>query len=90
LKSPACQKKAQEDPSFDIEHIANYWAVQVSKILAQYDVRKMFAWEDGIRGTTLGQFETENVVVDFWEYQQLVDIAANGTSLCIDTVACND
>ena len=27
----------------------------------------MIAWEDGLRGTTKEQYETESVGVDFWE-----------------------
>lgn len=66
-KSPSCQKKLAEDPSFDIERIANYWALTVNKILADRGVAEMHAWEDGLRGTTKDQYETESVAIDFWE-----------------------
>ena len=83
-KSPACQRKAQEDSSFDIEHIANYWALKVNDILAEHGVMDMHGWEDGLRGTTKGQYDTESVAVDFWEtlywggISGLVDIASHG------------
>ena len=66
-KSPSCQAKILEDPSFDIEKIANYWAITVNKILAQNGIKEMVAWEDGLRSTTKDQYETESVAVDFWE-----------------------
>jgi len=66
-KSPSCQAKILEDPSFDIEKIANYWAITVNKILAKNGIKEMVAWEDGLRGTTKKQYETESVAVDFWE-----------------------
>jgi len=66
-KSPACQAKSDDDPSFDIEKIANYWAITVNKILARNGIKEMVAWEDGLRGTTKVQYETESVAVDFWE-----------------------
>lgn len=66
-KSPSCQTKIVEDPSFDIEKIANYWALKVNAILAQNGIREMIAWEDGLRGTTKEQYETPSVAVNFWE-----------------------
>jgi len=66
-KSPACSAKVLNDPSFDIEKIANYWAITVNKILANHGIREMVAWEDGLRGTTKDQYETPGVAVDFWE-----------------------
>jgi hexosaminidase len=66
-KSPVCQAKIVEDPSFDIEKIANYWAFKVNAILAQNGVREMIAWEDGLRGTSKEQYETPSVAVNFWE-----------------------
>ena len=66
-KSPACQVKVQEDPSFDIEKIRSYWAITVNKILANNGIKEMVAWEDGLRGTTSDQYETESVAVNFWE-----------------------
>ena len=66
-KSPACEAKTRTDPSFDIEKIANYWAITVNRILADNGIKEMIAWEDGLRGTTKEQYETESVGVDFWE-----------------------
>mmetsp|Transcript_44497 Transcript_44497/g.87284 ORF Transcript_44497/g.87284 Transcript_44497/m.87284 type:complete len:874 (+) Transcript_44497:265-2886(+) len=66
-KSPSCQAKLDADSSFDIENIANYWAITVNKILAENEIKEMVAWEDGLRGTTKEQYETESVAVDFWE-----------------------
>ena len=66
-KSPSCQAKILEDSSFDIEKIANYWAITVNKILASNGIEDMLAWEDGLRGTTKEQYGTELVVVNFWE-----------------------
>eukprot|EP00580_Thalassiosira_gravida_P009129 CAMPEP_0201628794 /NCGR_PEP_ID=MMETSP0493-20130528/3655_1 /ASSEMBLY_ACC=CAM_ASM_000838 /TAXON_ID=420259 /ORGANISM="Thalassiosira gravida, Strain GMp14c1" /LENGTH=816 /DNA_ID=CAMNT_0048099649 /DNA_START=1 /DNA_END=2451 /DNA_ORIENTATION=- len=66
-KSPACQAKMISDPSFNIENIANYWAITVNKILAENGIEEMIAWEDGLRGTTSEQYETESVATNFWE-----------------------
>ena len=83
-KSPACQAKIHENPSFDIEHIANYWAITVNGILAEHGIEEMVAWEDGIRGTTKGQYKTKLVAIDFWEtlfwggISGLADIASYG------------
>jgi len=66
-ESPACQAKMEEDPDFDIEKIANYWAITVNKILAENGITDMVAWEDGLRGTNIDQYETESVGIDFWE-----------------------
>jgi len=66
-KSPACQAKMEEDPSFTIDRIANYWAMVVSGILADHGIHEMVAWEDGLRGTTKDKYETSKVAVDFWE-----------------------
>ncbi len=88
-KSPACQKKAEEDPSFDIEHIANYWAIKVNKILAEHGILEMMAWEDGLRGTAKGHYATPSVAVNFWEtlywggINGLVDMAAHGTTFSL-------
>ena len=65
-KSPSCQAKIRQDPSFDIEKIANYWAITVNRVLAANGIKEMVAWEDGLRGTTKEQYETESVAVDFW------------------------
>ena len=83
-KSPACMAKIESDPTFDIDHIANYWAVTVNAILADAGVEEMFAWEDGIAGTTKGQYETPSVVANFWQtlfwggINGLVGIASHG------------
>ena len=66
-KSPACQAKVLADSSFDIEKIANYWAIAVNKILAENGIGEMVAWEDGLRGTTKEQYGTQSVAVNFWE-----------------------
>lgn len=66
-KSLACQTKIIEDPTFDIEKIANYWAIKVNEILARNDVQTMYSWEDGLRGTTKDQYGTSSVAVNFWE-----------------------
>ena len=86
-KSPSCQAKILEDPSFDIEKIANYWAITVNKILAENEIKEMVAWEDGLRGTTKEQYETESVAVDFWEtlywggINGLADMADDGLDI---------
>ena len=83
-KSPACQAKVRADSSFDIEKIANYWAISVNKILADNGIEEMVAWEDGLRGTTKEQYGTQSVVVNFWEtlfwggIDGLADIADDG------------
>jgi len=66
-KSPACQAKILSDPSFDINHIANYWALKVNSILAQHGVVEMIAWEDGLTGTTKDQYTTSSVAANFWQ-----------------------
>ena len=76
-----------EDPSFDLEKIANYWAITVNKILAKNGIREMVAWEDGLRGTTKEQFETQSVAIHFWEtlfwggIDGLADIADDGLDI---------
>ncbi|KAL9180069.1 hypothetical protein ACHAXT_008039, partial [Thalassiosira profunda] len=66
-KSPACHAKTLADPTFDVSKIANYWAVMVNRILADHGIGEMFAWEDGLRGTTKAQYATQSVAVNFWE-----------------------
>lgn len=66
-KSPACQIKASTDESFNMDKIANYWALKVNKILADNGIKEMFAWEDGLRGTTKDQYNTPSVAINFWE-----------------------
>ena len=83
-ESPVCQAKAESDPEFDIDHIANYWAVTVNKILAGNGIKEMVVWEDGLRGTDKIQYTTESVAINFWETLYwggiggLVDIAKDG------------
>mmetsp|Transcript_25974 Transcript_25974/g.58264 ORF Transcript_25974/g.58264 Transcript_25974/m.58264 type:complete len:1141 (+) Transcript_25974:342-3764(+) len=66
-KSPACEAKAQADPSFNIEKIANYWAGVVGKILAEEGINEMVAWQDGLTGTTKGDYTTPSVAVNLWD-----------------------
>jgi hexosaminidase len=81
-QSPACQAKIKSDPTFDIEKIANYWAFKVNAILAQNGVQEMFAWEDGLRGTNITQYDTPLVAVNFWE--TLFWGAADGLASLVD------
>ena len=54
-QSPVCKAKIKSDSSFDIHQITNYWAFKVNAILAQNGVQEMIAWEDGLRGTSIGE-----------------------------------
>lgn len=86
-KSPACQAKADSDPTFDVSKIANYWAVVVNKILADNGIGEMIAWEDGLRGTTKDAYETSSVAINFWQtlfwggIDTLADIADDGLDI---------
>ena len=90
-KSPAWQAKVArgDDPSFDIEKIANYWAVTVNKILADHGIKEMVAWEDGLRGTSNQEYATESVAINFWEtlfwggIDGLADIASKGFDIIL-------
>jgi hypothetical protein len=42
-ESPAWQAKVESDPEFDIDHIANYWAVTANNNLAENGIAKMIA-----------------------------------------------
>lgn len=92
-KSPACQAKVAraDDPSFDIEKIANYWAKTVNKILVENGIKEMVAWEDGLRGTAKGEYETESVAVDFWEtlFWGAIDGLAEMASKGFDIILAN-
>ncbi|KAL7552772.1 hypothetical protein ACHAWF_018597 [Thalassiosira exigua] len=87
--SPACQAKVIADPSFDIDRIANYWAITVNKIIAANDIPTMTDWEDGLRGTIKNQYETQRVGVEFWEtlfwgaLDVLADIADDGFDIIL-------
>lgn len=88
-KSPACQAKVISDPSFDIERIANYWAIEVNKILSEHGIEEMVAWEDGLRGTTKDEYATESVAINFWEtlfwggINGLADISDDGFDIIL-------
>ncbi|ETS29250.1 beta-N-acetylhexosaminidase [Photorhabdus temperata] len=67
-KSQACQKLVEQGVVKDIEHLASYFAIEVSKIVNANGIEKMQAWQDGLKhADSAKDFATKRVGVNFWD-----------------------
>ncbi|MGV7963489.1 beta-N-acetylhexosaminidase [Photorhabdus tasmaniensis] len=67
-KSQVCQKLVEQGVVKDIEHLASYFAIEVSKIVNANGIEKMQAWQDGLKhADSAKDFATKRVGVNFWD-----------------------
>ncbi|MBS9429450.1 beta-N-acetylhexosaminidase [Photorhabdus akhurstii] len=67
-KSQVCQKLIEQGVVKDIDHIASYFAIEVSKIVNANGIERMQAWQDGLKHAgSAKEFATKRVGVNFWD-----------------------
>lgn len=67
-KSQACQQIVKEGHVADVEHLASYFATEVSKEVKAHGINAMQAWQDGVKDAKgASDFATNHVNVNFWD-----------------------
>ncbi|MDX7988943.1 beta-N-acetylhexosaminidase [Xenorhabdus sp. 12] len=67
-KSQACQKMIAQGVIKDVDELASYFAIEVSKIVRSHGIDTMQAWQDGLKhAKSAKDFATKHVAVNFWD-----------------------
>ncbi|CAM3709598.1 beta-N-acetylhexosaminidase [Xenorhabdus thuongxuanensis] len=67
-KSQACQKMIAQGAIKDVDELASYFAIEVSKIVNAHGISTMQAWQDGLKyAKSAKDFATKHVAVNFWD-----------------------
>ncbi|MDC9580156.1 beta-N-acetylhexosaminidase [Xenorhabdus sp. PR6a] len=67
-KSQACQKLVAQGVVKDVDELASYFAIEVSKIVNAHGISTMQAWQDGLKhAKSAKEFATKQVAVNFWD-----------------------
>ncbi|MDC9596371.1 beta-N-acetylhexosaminidase [Xenorhabdus anantnagensis] len=67
-KSQVCQKMITQGVIKDVDELASYFAMEVSKIVNAHGISTMQAWQDGLKhAKSAKDFATEHVAVNFWD-----------------------
>ncbi|MBD2810575.1 beta-N-acetylhexosaminidase [Xenorhabdus sp. Vera] len=67
-KSKACQKMIAKGVIKDVDELASYFAIEVSKIVNTHGIDTMQAWQDGLKqAKSAKDFATKHVAVNFWD-----------------------
>ncbi|MDX5593284.1 beta-N-acetylhexosaminidase [Pseudovibrio sp. SPO723] len=67
-KSQACQAMIDAGTIGDVDELASYFAVEVSKILKDNGISTMQAWQDGLKhASSAADFASDTVRVNFWD-----------------------
>ncbi|AJJ10377.1 chitobiase [Yersinia rohdei] len=67
-KSQVCQDRVKQGKIQDVEHLASYFGIEVSKLVNAHGIEKMQAWQDGLKDAKSAKdFATKRVGVNFWD-----------------------
>lgn len=67
-KSQVCQKMIAQGVIKDVDELASYFAIEVSKIVNSHGIDTMQAWQDGLKhAKSAKDFATKHVAVNFWD-----------------------
>ncbi|PHM37998.1 beta-N-acetylhexosaminidase [Xenorhabdus mauleonii] len=67
-KSQVCQKMIAQGVIKDVDELASYFAIEVSKIVNRHGIDTMQAWQDGLKhAKSAKDFATKHVAVNFWD-----------------------
>ncbi|WP_340620723.1 beta-N-acetylhexosaminidase [Xenorhabdus siamensis] len=67
-KSQACQKMITKGIIKDVDELASYFAIEVSKIVNAHGIETMQSWQDGLKhAKSAKDFATQHVTVNFWD-----------------------
>ncbi|WP_340609176.1 beta-N-acetylhexosaminidase [Xenorhabdus bharatensis] len=67
-KSQICQKMVAKGIIKDVDELASYFAVEVSKIVNKHGIDTMQSWQDGLKyAKSAKDFATRHVAVNFWD-----------------------
>ncbi|KMJ43750.1 beta-N-acetylhexosaminidase [Xenorhabdus khoisanae] len=67
-KSQVCQKMIAQGVINDVDELASYFAIEVSKIVNSHGIDTMQAWQDGLKhAKSAKDFATKHVAVNFWD-----------------------
>lgn len=67
-KSQACNAMIKDGKVAGFEELPSYFALEVSEIIAKYNIPVMQAWQDGLKHAENAKaFKTDKVRVNFWD-----------------------
>ncbi|MDR0219271.1 MAG: carbohydate-binding domain-containing protein [Enterobacteriaceae bacterium] len=89
-KSQVCQKMIAQGTIKDVDELASYFAIEVSKIVKAHGIDTMQSWQDGLKHVKSAKdFATGQVTVNFWDtlywggYDSVNDWANKGYQVII-------
>ncbi|MBD2826639.1 beta-N-acetylhexosaminidase [Xenorhabdus szentirmaii] len=91
-KSQACQKMITQGVIKDVDELASYFAIEVSKIVDSHGIETMQVWQDGLKhAKSAKDFATKHVAVNFWDtlywggYESVNDWANKGYRVVVSS-----